>query len=310
MFGQSAGAGSIAALLAMPQAAGLFRRAIAQSVPGTFLGPDLAAAVSTTIAAEVGATATVDELARFRPSELVRAAAAVTRRMPGAWGPIATTPTPFSPVVDGDVLPEAPWSALAGGASRDIDLVVGHTRDEYRLLALEHGEVTQDEVTAALRVAPGGLPAYRTAYPGATPGELWELANADWLMRMPSLHLAEAHVTGGGRAWTYELTWGHGPNGASHSLDVLLVLGTLDVDSMGGDEARHVARRMRADWIAFATTGDPGWAPYDGTNRPTRVYDTVTATRPYPEDASRAIWSRHRFDRLELPTRTAPAPRC
>jgi para-nitrobenzyl esterase len=36
VFGESAGAGSVAALLAMPRAAGLFRRAVAQSVPGTF----------------------------------------------------------------------------------------------------------------------------------------------------------------------------------------------------------------------------------------------------------------------------------
>ena len=36
VFGESAGAGAIASLLVMPAAAGLFRRAIAQSVPGTF----------------------------------------------------------------------------------------------------------------------------------------------------------------------------------------------------------------------------------------------------------------------------------
>ncbi len=304
VFGQSAGAGSIAALLAMPDAAGLFRRAIAQSVPGTFLSTGLAATVSATIAAELGATATVDGLARFRPSELVRAAAAVTRKMPtlvGAWGPIATAPTPFSPVVDGGVLPQAPWPALAGGVARDVDLVVGHTRDEHRLLAREHGEVTEEEAITALRLAPDGPAAYRAAHPDATPAELWELVNADWLMRMPSLHLADAHVAGGGQAWTYELAWGPGPNGASHSLDALLVLGTLDVDKMGGDAARRVARRMRADWLAFATTGAPGWAPYDVTTRPTRVYDTDTTTRPYPEEASRTIWEGHHFGCLDLP---------
>jgi para-nitrobenzyl esterase len=42
VFGQSAGAGSVAALLTMPAAAGLFRRAIAQSVPGTFFSTRLA----------------------------------------------------------------------------------------------------------------------------------------------------------------------------------------------------------------------------------------------------------------------------
>src|SRR5581483_4429058 len=39
VFGESAGGGSVAALLAMPRAAGLFRRAIAQSVPGPFFSP-------------------------------------------------------------------------------------------------------------------------------------------------------------------------------------------------------------------------------------------------------------------------------
>ena len=39
VFGESAGAGAIASLLVMPAAAGLFRRAIAQSVPGTATRP-------------------------------------------------------------------------------------------------------------------------------------------------------------------------------------------------------------------------------------------------------------------------------
>ena len=39
VFGQSAGAGSVASLLAVPRAAGLFRRAIAQSVPGSTTQP-------------------------------------------------------------------------------------------------------------------------------------------------------------------------------------------------------------------------------------------------------------------------------
>ena len=54
MFGQSAGGGSVAALLAMPRAAGLFRRAIVQSMPGTFFTPELAADIAGTLAAELG----------------------------------------------------------------------------------------------------------------------------------------------------------------------------------------------------------------------------------------------------------------
>ncbi|MET9119021.1 carboxylesterase family protein [Streptomyces longwoodensis] len=40
VFGQSADAGSVACLPAMPGARSLFRRAIAQSVPGTFFTPE------------------------------------------------------------------------------------------------------------------------------------------------------------------------------------------------------------------------------------------------------------------------------
>ena len=46
---------------------------------------------------------------------------------------MALTPTPFSPIVDGDTVPDAPWQALSSGAARAVDLLVGHTRDEYSL---------------------------------------------------------------------------------------------------------------------------------------------------------------------------------
>lgn len=52
LFGQSAGAGSIAALLAMEGASGLFSRAIVQSAPGTYFSPELAADIAAACAAE------------------------------------------------------------------------------------------------------------------------------------------------------------------------------------------------------------------------------------------------------------------
>ncbi|HEY1485058.1 MAG TPA: carboxylesterase family protein [Micromonosporaceae bacterium] len=305
VFGQSAGAGCIAALLGMPTAAGLFRRAIAQSVPGTYFSTRLAGVVSTAIAAELGTQATIADLAGVSPHALVTAADAVTQKMPAyaeSWGPMALTPTPFSPVVDGDVLPEAPWQALAGGAARHVDLLVGHTRDEYRLLATRSGEtVTAAQLTATLdrlAPAPDGGAAYLAAYPDASPGHIDEVVNADWLFRMPSLHLAEAQHAGRGNAWTYELRWSSNPDdGASHSLDVLLVLGTL-----GADRGIDVAGHMRADWLTFATTGKPGWAAYDPATRTTRVYDTETTVQIYPEETSYRIWRTHDFATLDLLT--------
>jgi para-nitrobenzyl esterase len=318
VFGQSAGAGCIAALLVMPTAAGLFRRAIAQSVPGTYFSVRLAAAMSTTIAAELGVRATVGELARIPPRALVDATDAVLQKMPEfveSWGAVALTPTPFSPVVDGVLLSDAPWRALTRGAARGIDLLVGHTRDEYSLFnSLLGKEVTDEQVTATLgRLAPAlDDSGYRAAYPEAIPAQLYETVNSDWLFRMPSLHLADAQHAGGGHAWAYELCWSFNQElGASHSLDFLLVLGTLSIDDVrshpsarpnAANEVMDVSHQMRTDWVRFATTGNPGWAPYDPDTRSTRVYNADPTTQPYPEERSRRIWCAHRFDTLDLPT--------
>ncbi|WP_212761177.1 carboxylesterase family protein [Nocardia uniformis] len=107
VFGQSAGGACIAALLVMPSAAGLFRRAIIQSMPGTYFYPPLAAAIARMIAEHLGVRATVDDLTRVTPRALTDATTAVIARMAEfveIWGPVALTPTPFSPVVDGDIL--------------------------------------------------------------------------------------------------------------------------------------------------------------------------------------------------------------
>src|SRR3984885_14841433 len=54
VFGESAGAGVIAAMLAMDKARGLFNRAIAQSVPGSFFTRDLATDIGQAIADQAG----------------------------------------------------------------------------------------------------------------------------------------------------------------------------------------------------------------------------------------------------------------
>ncbi len=320
VFGESAGGGSVAALLAMSRAAGLFRRAVAQSVPGPFFSPDLAVDIAAAFAAELGVRPTAAGLSAVEPSRLPAAGQAVAAkidRWKDRWGPITHRPIPFAPVVDGDVLPATPWEALAGGASRDVDLLVGHTRDEHRLFSLIDGvlgQVTQEQTEAALQaLAPGpdGARRYREAFPAVGPEELYELVNADWLFRMPSLHLAQAHAAAGGRTFLYELTWpapGMGGGlGACHGLDVPLVFGNLSSGQTAmliGDppskDAEALSARMRGAWTAFAADGDPGWPAYDVERRLTQIFDSRPAVTAYPEDASRLLWQQHTFAALPL----------
>jgi para-nitrobenzyl esterase len=321
VFGESAGAGSIAALLVMPRARGLFRRAIAQSVPGTYFSDALAADIAQTLAAGIGLRPTVADLGGVDPRKLPEAGAALTARMRehlDRWGPVALTPTPFSPVVDGEVLPTAPWEALASGAARDVELIAGHNRDEYRLFLLLGGLLGRvDDGLASLTLSrfgptPDAEQAYRSAFPDATTEYLFELVQSDWLFRMPSLRLAEAQVAGGGRAHVYDLTWSAPANGgalgACHGLDVPLTFGVYDGNSLGSmligptpsPETEELSAHIRSAWTAFAATGDPGWPSYDPARRLVRLLDSEPSVSAYPEEASRRLWERHAFTALPL----------
>ena len=320
VFGESAGGGSVAALLAMPRAAGLFRRAIAQSVPGTFFSPELAADIAVACAAELGVRPTVADLCAVDISLLPAAGEAVAARVSrwrDRWGPITHRPIPFAPVVDGDVLPATPWAALAAGAAREVDLLAGHTRDEHRLFSLIDGvlgQVTEEQAETALRVlAPGpdGTRRYRETFPGAGAEELYELVNADWLFRMPTLHLAQAHAAAGGRTHFYELTWTApamgGVLGACHGLDVPLVFGNLTsgqpamlIGETPSAAAEALSGWIRAAWTAFAADGDPGWPAFDTEQQLIQILDTPMEVTRFPEQASRLLWQQHTFAALPL----------
>ena len=318
--GESAGAGCIAALLAMDRADGLFSRAIVASMPGTYLSRELGAAVGAAIAAERGLPPAVRDLAAVPPHELVLAGeslAARQREFEREWGQLASHDTLFAPVVDGDVLPTTPWEALANGAARGADLVVGHTRDECRLFLVMRGgvgRVTEADVARALADFGPGRDGekYRSAFPEASDEELYVQVQTDWLFRMPTLQLAEAQTTGGGRAYLYELAWpvpgAGGQLGACHGLDLPLLFGTFDA-SLGpllygpqpSAAAYAAADLLRRTWTTFATTGDPGWPAYDPEHRLTQVFDSVTTVAAYPEERSRLLWRDCPFSTLPLP---------
>lgn len=207
-----------------------------------------------------------------------------------------------------------PWPTACG---RDIELLVGHTRHEQRLLTALAGllgQVTQEQAAAALDAfAPGegGARRYLDGFPAATPDELYELVQSDCLFRMPSLHLAEAQAAAGGRAHVYELTWPApgmgGALGACHGLDVPLVFGNLDrgqpavlIGEGPSPEAEELSARMRAAWTAFATHGDPGWPAYDAEQHLAQLFDTRPTVTAYPEETSRRIWQDHTIPVLPL----------
>ncbi|MFI5480853.1 carboxylesterase/lipase family protein [Streptomyces rubiginosohelvolus] len=312
--GLSAGAGSVAALLTMKSARGLFRRAIAHSVPGLHSTPALARQVTAAFADRLGAAApTAEALRDIDPWHL---AAELTSFNAGlhahreSWGRLTETGTALCPVVDGEVLPESPWTALTGARANGAELLVGHARDEFRYFSVisgRYGTFTDEDAHAALDLLapqPDGARAYRAAFPQAGPEELVETVYSDALFRMPSQKLAEANAAAGGTSYLFELSWVApalgGILGACHSLDLPLAFGTLDspvgtqlIGEEPTPEAVALSRELQDAWVRFITTGDPGWSSHRPDAYLTRVLDAESRTLPYPEQASRTIWEGH-----------------
>ena len=211
------------------------------------------------------------------------------------------------------MLPTTPYQALAGGMSREVDLIAGHNRDEYRLFLASSGKPVEDAAQVLRTFGPGpdAEKAYRTAFPDASAEQLFEWVQSDWLFRMPTHRLAEAHAIGGGRTHLYELAWPApglgGRFGACHGLDLPLLFGAFEtglgamlIGPESPAEAVELSARMRSAWTSFATTGDPGWPAYDTERRLTQVFDAPSTVTAYPEETSRQLWQDDDFGPLPL----------
>jgi para-nitrobenzyl esterase len=317
IFGESAGAMSVGTLLSMPRAAGLFRRAIAQSGAAHHVSSAASARlVGRRLAARLGVEANRATIAAV-PVDRVLAAQAdlrvelLAQPDPDRWGgDVVKSGMPWQPVVDGDVVPARPIDRIVAGAGASVDLIVGTNTDENRLFlvpggAIEH--VTDDAVAAAVRAY--GLPvtptlaAYRSAYPGAGAGDLLAAIQTDWYWRVPALRFADAHARDEDAAATYMYEFGwrspqfDGRLGACHSLEIPFVFDTLGNQTealWGAAPPQELADTMHAAWVAFATRGDCDWPKYDLIRRATRRFDVTSSVVNDPRCAERALWDRVR----------------
>ncbi|MGI5517344.1 carboxylesterase/lipase family protein [Streptomyces sp. CA-106131] len=311
VFGQSAGAMSIGALLAMPAAKGLIHRAVLQSGAAHHtLSPASAALVATRLAAILEVPATRPDLAAVPLEQLLAAqqqlrAEISARPDPELWGEASVNMMPFEPVVDQDTLPRTPIDAIADGTAAGIDVLVGWTRDEFRLFTVPtglHGLVTDELVeraAAAYGLPPGrGVPMYRAAFPDATPGDLYTKIATDWFYRLPALRLAEAQTRHGARAFVYEFDWASpafdGMLGACHAVEIPFVFDNLAEPGfaplLGDTRPQDIADSMHAAWVSFATTGDPGWPAYRESDRAVRRFGSSPDITHDPDHELRVLW--------------------
>ncbi|MFC8957156.1 carboxylesterase/lipase family protein [Streptomyces sp. NPDC057101] len=314
LAGHSSGAASVACLMVMDRARGLFRRAVLHSPASPCYPLDVAAATTREVAAAAGCAATPEGLASASPQALVLASDAVvdTYRRDPSSGSRHYDPGLYAPVLDGDVLPTDPLTGMAAGPSRGIDLLVCHTTEEYRLLDAvgSSAKVTTEEQLARFARdfgLPDGLPAgYRAALPGAPVLDVYLAVFGDLLFVEYAHRLAERHARAGGRTFLARFDRRrHGPDGAVrawHCADIPFAFGNVGTEAMaflvGGaptPEDHGLAHRMVRAWADFAATGDPGWPAVDDSATHIRTWRTDDTPAADVPAAPRALWAEVRF---------------
>ena len=311
IFGESAGGMSVGTLLAMPRAAGLFRRAIAESGAGHHaISSATALNVSHYLAKKLGVEPTVAAIATVPASRLLQAQVELSGDVfnnpnPALWGEVAANQMPFEPVIDGDILPARPIDSIVAGAAANVDVMVGTNAEEQRLFLVPNGvigHITAEAVAGTL--AAYGLPVetalatYRSTRSEASPGDLLVAVVTDWFYRIPAIRLAEAHAKSNPATYMYEFAWRspqfNGLLGASHATEIAFVFDTLDEEQheplLGTNPPQQLANTMHAAWVAFATRGDPGWPRYDLNRRATMRFDTTSEVVDDPRSAERMLW--------------------
>ncbi|MDF2045290.1 carboxylesterase family protein, partial [Microbacterium sp. Kw_RZR3] len=138
--GQSAGGGSVLALMASPAASGLFHGAMAISPAIGAVPADAARRFAARVAELAGVSADRDGFAAVpeeRLVELQKTAGKPPRgRVIASLTALLDDGLPLGPVIDGDLLPRHPLDVLA--EETGVPLVIGSTDDEFTMLTARY----------------------------------------------------------------------------------------------------------------------------------------------------------------------------
>eukprot|EP01059_Diplonema_ambulator_P013056 TRINITY_DN23583_c0_g1_i2.p1 TRINITY_DN23583_c0_g1~~TRINITY_DN23583_c0_g1_i2.p1 ORF type:complete len:458 (+),score=126.95 TRINITY_DN23583_c0_g1_i2:90-1463(+) len=292
LFGESAGAMSVANLLASPMrikdGRSMFAKAICMSgAAHNVISKEKADLVYRRYMSFLPEGTTPEDLGALPYEELQKAQSKFIRGHFKEYDDnMADDIMILVPHVDGEVLPEHPLKALSKGAARGIPLVLGTNLHEYTLFMPPHRKRDMDVIvvgrieTWLQRHGCGELSndiaevyersEYTTTFKGFDDHKKYNAVATDWVFRLPAHRMAEAHNEGGGATHVYrfdrELPFAS--MGAAHGSELPLlfgqhralafVIGTCDVTD-------NSAKLLQETWTSIAKNGvgEDEWPPYD-----------------------------------------------
>lgn len=276
IFGFSAGGVSVHSLMTIPDASGLFHKAISQSGGGRDgvltarplreenvdpFYPESAEQTGINFAKKLGIEGTnaaaVAKLRALSVSEIVDGG----QETDGEEGPR----TYAGPILDGRLVVETAEQAYRDGRQMKIPLLIGSNSAE-----IGGAFVNTSQSTEALFSLFGTLEAdAKAAYDpddDKSFEEVISLFNTDWVWAEPARFTAKTFAKSGASTFLYQ--FGYVPDtmkewmpfGAGHGAEVLYVFDNLDSRRRGPkptSKDRQVAQIMNAYWANFAKTGNP-----------------------------------------------------
>ena len=271
--GQSAGSFSVNALMASPQAKGLFQRAIGES--GAMFNEDGRAL--TLEAAETNGkkfmeavhSNSIDEMRKMSAEDLQKASGSFTA----------------GPVIDGYVLPTNLYNIFDQQKQNDVPLLTGWNSDE----GFSFGTVpTSEEYKSNAEKQYGELSGeFLKLFPGTSADEIKKSQFAffrDNTFSWQAYTWARMQSTKGkNKAYLYQFNHvppGQEKWGAFHTAEVPYALHTLHAWNINfTEDDKRLENMISSYWVNFAANGDPNggglpqWDPYDANIDAVMVLD-------------------------------------
>jgi len=308
LFGQSAGAGSVGLLMVMPDARGLFHKAILESgTPKEVADKARAIEVSRTYM-KIAGIAKIEELQKLTMAQMLDAQRKLFETTFGY--------SAFRPVMDGTVPTELPMQAIAAGRGTSVPVLIGTNLDEIRFWpALYDVPVEQKPQTLFRKQlegivdskAPEVMETYRKA--DADYGDSVIHLLGDVLMRLPAIRFAEAssqHQPTYMYLFTYRSTSSYKNYASCHGMELPFVFGVIDdldviVFTGRGTRREALMNQLQQAWVNFARSGDPSqpgltWPRYDEKTRATMELGLTSGVVNDPNHAERMLWDGLPFD--------------
>jgi para-nitrobenzyl esterase len=269
LFGQSGGGSKISVLMAMPQAQGLFHRAINMSGVTGFRamkpedGQRCAELFLKALDVEKNNLSKIEE---FTPEQLLAARSRVMADMKGDY---------FRPVVDnrslhGDPLDASPQISadvplLIGNADTEITFYLANDRRNFSCTAQQTNIRVREQLKIDENAAQQLISAYQKNDPTRNSTDTLIAIGTDYVFRVPMIRAAELIASKSrSSVYMYNFAWRSPVDGgiyrSPHTIDIPFAFGNVDIaDAITNSEASsHAASNnlLRA-FSNFARTGNP-----------------------------------------------------